>query len=263
MAIHTRKGAGSKNVSSGEKIIDTKSGFFLPRTNNDQDAFIIEECPFWTLLARSLETSIEFIAIPGDIGHEQETQEGFYFRANLIIPEGYKVVSISFYGDDGNSSLSPNLNDDFEIQEGRQSLGFVVKFIDVVSQELVEELWVLGYDDIVFQKVGFKRNLQDEVIISALELDDDECTFLSLAHDETGDADRVIIPQRRHISSHPQHIQEQHQSQVNLCGTRGTGAVMTFGDASSMLHIFDLEEDEGASRSEDEDDDFEDDMSSN
>ena len=66
----------------------------------------------------------------------------------------------------------------------------------------------------------------------------------------------------RVLNTHPKNSQSQRQSQVNLCGSRGTGGVITFG-ASTFLHMFDLEEDEDSSSSVDDDEDFEEDRSVN
>ena len=284
MAIHTRIGAGSTVSASGGKGGDTSSGFFLPRTNNEEDTSIAE-CPFWTLLARSLGSSIEFIAIPGCTSFEQDANDGFYLRANLMIPEGSEVTNIAFYGDDGNSSLSPNLSDESKVKEGRQSVGLVIKYNDSVSQEVREELLLFQYDDVIFRKVESERNTKNEIIIPATDLNTEECTFLTMSDDEENDDRNVIVPKSEltfdscrvhnfpsstlsHVNSPPityivttgRHIgtqrrsssQYQQNSQVNLCGSRGTGGVITFGQ-STFLNIFDMEEDEDNASSVDDD----------
>ena len=50
-------------------------------------------------------------------------------------------------------------------------------------------------------------------------------------------------PTGRHLSTHRINSQTQRQSQMNLCGSRGTGGVISFS-TSTNLTIFDLEEDE-------------------
>ena len=284
MAIHTRIGAGSNVSASGGKGGDTSNGFFLPRTNNEEDTSIAE-CPFWTLLARSLGSSIEFIAIPGCTSFEQDANDGFYLRANLMIPEGSEVTNIAFYGDDGNSSLSPNLSDESKVKEGRQSVGLVIKYNDSVSQEVREELLLFQYDDVIFRKVESERNTKNEIIIPATDLNTEECTFLTMSDDEENDDRNVIVPKSEltfdfcrvhnfpsstlsHVNLPPityivttgRHIgtqrrsssQYQQNSQVNLCGSRGTGGVITFGQ-STFLNIFDMEEDEDNASSVDDD----------
>ena len=194
MAIHTRIGAGSNVSASGGKGGDaSSSGFFLPRTNNEEDTSIAE-CPFWTLLARSLGSSIEFIAIPGCTSFEQDANDGFYLRANLMIPEGSEVTNIAFYGDDGNSSLSPNLSDESKVKEGRQSVGLVIKYNDSMSQEVREELLLFQYDDVIFRKVESERNAKNEIIIPATDLNSEECTFLTMSDEEENDDRNAIVP---------------------------------------------------------------------
>ena len=104
------------------------------------------------------------------------------------------MTNIVFYGDDGISSLSPDLNNDSEIKEGRQSLGLIMQCIDSVSSEIREELLVFRYVDMIFRKFDFKRNSDDEVIVSATELNKDECTFLVMLDDEKDDASSIIVP---------------------------------------------------------------------
>lgn len=251
MSIHSRIGAGSSANTGGRG--DDANGFFMPKTNNEEDASIIAECPFWMLLARSIGTTVEFIAIPGRITDwEPAANEEFYLRANLMLPESAEVTNIAFYGDNGISSLSPILNDNATVKEGRQSLGLVLALTEPVSGEVREELWVFKYDDIIFQKFSLKRNAKNEVIISAADLSKDASTDVMPSGDGEGGAGSIIIPKSRHINNHQHHAQPQRQSQVNLCGSRGTGGIVTFG-TSTFLNIFDLEEDEDNASSGDDD----------
>lgn len=188
MAIHTRIGAGP----SANTTRDDATGFFVPKTLVEGDDSI-DECPFWSLLARSLGSEVEFIVIPGGTRFEPDVNRGFYLRATLIIPEGSEVSSIAFYGDDGNSSLSPNLKNYTDVKEGRQSVGLVMNSLDPISREVREELWVVQYDDIVFQKFDCKRNSKSEVNVAATVLDRDACTFLMASDDEGNEANNVII----------------------------------------------------------------------
>jgi len=247
MSIHTRIGSGANAASSsyGAQQGET-SGYFLPRTSQEEEDETIADCPYWTLLARSLgPNQVELIAIPGSTSFGQEDgDDEFYLRSEVMIPEGYEVTNIAFYGDDGNSSLSPDLNEESKVREGRQSVGFVIKYIDTLSQEVREELWLFQYDDITFQKFKSKRNImKNEFVISATAPNEQECTFLTISNDEDNDDRHCITPKRRHICTHRRNDQVHQQSQVNLCGSRGTGGVITF-DKSTYLNIFDLEEDE-------------------
>lgn len=265
LSVHTRIGAGYFDASLGDTSIDTR-GFFLPKTNEDDPA--VEECPLWTVLARSLGTTVELIAIPGSTRFEPDAR--FYLRAIIAIPQGHEVTNIDFYGDDGNSSLSPTLDEDSDIKEGRQSVGFLVKYSDLVSQEVRTELWLFRYDDFLFKRNDFKTNVKNGVTILGAAVDERE--FIRLVSDnEECDASSIIVPKSelvafvpfealrnsgsfshtslhihipsgRLISTH-RDSQNQRRSQVKLCGSRGTGGVLTFG-APTCLNIFDLEEDE-------------------
>ena len=270
LSVHTRIGAGYSDSSSRDTSSDAR-GFFLPKTNEDDSA--VEECPFWTVLARSLGTAVELIAMPGCSRFEPDAR--FYLRAVMAMPEGHEVTNIEFYGDDGNSSLSPTLDEESEIKEGKQSVGFLVNCDDSVAQETRTELWLFRYDDILFQKFDIKANAKNEVTILATAIDERNSIRLILSDNEDCDAVSAIVPKSelvvyctiqiyvvtprapshtlflhiriplgRLISTH-QNPQNQVQSQVNLCGSRGTGGVLTtsFG-APTCLNIFDLEEDE-------------------
>jgi len=242
MATHARIGAGP-TASCLQLRNDGSSGFFVPKTK-DEDASTIERCPFWTLLARSIGATIEFIAIPDGHRCNSDSDADFYLRANLIIPEGCEVTNLVFYGDDGISSLTPNANNGSESKEGRQSLGCVLKRNDSLFGEAREELVVLGYDDMIFQKFDLTKNSAGEVTISSVGLSYEDCTYLLMMDDdEENHARNIIVPRRRLISTPGTNSRLEQQSQVNLCGSRGTGGVITFGESTS-LNIFDLEENE-------------------
>ena len=213
--------------------------------------------------------------MPGCSRFEPDTR--FYLRAVMAMPAGHEVTNIEFYGDDGNSSLSPTLDEESEIKEGRQSVGFLVNCDDSLSQETRTELWLFRYDDILFQKFDIKANVKNEVTILATTSDEIGSIRLILSDNGECDAGSAIVPKSELVVLHQSklcdtlcsfsylflliHIplgrlisihrnpQNQVQSQVNLCGSRGTGGVLTtsFG-APTCLNIFDLEEDEeGAS----------------
>ena len=68
-------------------------------------------------------------------------------------------------------------------------------------------------------------------------------------------------PSGRHLSTHRMNSQTQRQSQMNLCGSRGTGGVISFG-TSTTLTMYDLEEDEeNSSEGDDDHDGLEDELS--
>jgi hypothetical protein len=189
LSVHTRIGAGYSDFSLRDTSSDARC-FFHPKTSEDDPA--IEECPFWTVLARSLGTAVELIAIPRCSRFEPDTR--FYLRAVMVMPEGHEVTNIEFYGDDGNSSLSPSLDEDSEIKEGRQSLGFLVKCYDSVSQETRMELWLFPYDDVLFRKFDVKTNVKNSVTILGKVVNNRESIRLILSDNEECDAGRAIVP---------------------------------------------------------------------
>ena len=196
LAVHTRIGAGYSYSSSCDTSSDTR-GFFLPKTNEDDPA--VEECPLWTVFARSLGTTVELIAIPGSTRFAPDAR--FYLRAIMAMPKGHEVTNIDFYGDDGNSSLSPTLDENSEIKEGRQSVGFLVKYNDFVSQEVRTELWLFRYDDILWVRVDFKA--KNEVTILGAAVHEREVVRLAVSDNEECDAISVIVPKSELVAFAP------------------------------------------------------------
>lgn len=170
MAIHTRIGA-RRGATSGGRRHDENKGFFAPKVRTGNGESFSAESPFWTLIARSVGMVIEIIVIPS-------ASSDSYMRANLRLPEGLEVTNISFYSDNGFSSISPSTNIDAEIKEGRQSLGFTTRCKDELSSEVKEELWLINYDDMPFEKHNFMKDSEEEMIISATNLDRDCFTLL-------------------------------------------------------------------------------------
>lgn len=269
MAVHTRIGAGYFDAST---LRDTNSGFFMPKTNDVDPVALLEEIHFWTVLARSIGTTVvEFIVIPGCSRFKQDAT--FYLRAAILIPEGYEVTNIEFYSDDGNSSLSPpTIDENVDINEGRQSVSFLVKCANNNDSTLQQhtELWVFRYDDVLFWKFDFDKNMTNEVTIRATPSSDESnyMRFVMSGDEMIDDDDGVIGPKSEFelqfvcffMLNHPILIfvtfligrlittqlssqNHHHQTQVHLCGSRGTGGVLTLG-APTCLNIFDLEEDE-------------------
>ena len=60
----------------------------------------------------------EMLSVESDLFSEMTVTNG--------LPDNHTVRNIQFYGDSGNSSLSPNLDIDAMADEGRQSLGLIV-----------------------------------------------------------------------------------------------------------------------------------------
>lgn len=209
MAAHTRIGAGYFDASTSHDITSSdtsSSSFFLPKTN-DVDPVTLEEIHFWTVLARSIITTnvLELIVIPGCSRFKQDAT--FFLRAVILLPEGYEVLNIEFYSDDGNSSLSPpSIDENVDINEGRQSVSFLVKCTNNNTDSTLQqqqqqrtELWLFHYDDVQFRKYDFDKNssMTNEVTIEATP-SSDESNYMRfvISGDEMidYDDDNVIVP---------------------------------------------------------------------
>ena len=238
IAAHSRIGAGT---------CADKSGAFEPKTIQQYGTMSARN---WMVIVRSVkENVIEVIAIPGNSRPE------FYLEAKLALPDNHTVRNVQFYGDSGNSSLSPNLDIDAMANEGRQSIGLIVERKEG-SKELHEELWLFNYDEISFKKFDFELKSDKAFSIAAADFSQDQCIRLQTENTTTEDDDNVLVPKSRHIGTHQSFV-AQEQSKLNLCGSRGTAGVLSFG-ASTSLDIFDLEEDEEEdSSSESGDESFE------
>ena len=230
LAAHCRIGAGPH--ARGSKA-------FSPHTNIPDDKSFAR---YWMIIVRCVQHDfLEVIAIPGDC------QAKFYLRTGLALPGNYAVKSIEFYGDNGNSSLSPNLDIDAATNEGRQSLGLIVErkecSVDESGNEVHDELWLFKYDEISFDRIDFETNTSKEIRIAAADFSQDNCIALQAENDG------VLVTKRRHICTRQSFPTNEQTTKLNLCGPRGTAGVISYG-ASTSLDILDLEEDE-----EDEDED--------
>lgn len=265
LAAHIRIGTGPG--------ADKKGAFDPIMTHPDYSSFT----RYWMIFVRSVKADcyLEVIAIPGN------APASFYLQAGIALPDNHKVRNIVFYGDSGNSSLSPNLDTDAVTTEGRQSLGLIVERKEVLldgSEKLHEELWLFSYDNILFEKFDFASNSDKEISIAAADFSRDNCIHLQPSSESSDDSDNVLVPKSRwntycayicclvfqcfltslvhyipilgrHICTRPPTTLE--QSNLNLCGSRGTACVICFG-ASTSLDILDLEEDEEDNASDDE-----------
>eukprot|EP00984_Skeletonema_dohrnii_P013878 scaffold5807_cov114-Skeletonema_dohrnii-CCMP3373.AAC.4 len=234
LAAHSRIGAGPRA---------DKNEAFEPKMIQPNDSSLARH---WMIIVRSVQDNfIEVIAIPGNV------QPKFYLQAGLALPDNHTVRNIQFYGDSGNSSLSPNLDIDAVTNEGRQSLGLIIERQEVLSdgsEELNEELWVFKYDEIFFEKFDLGPTSDKAISIAAADFNRENCVRLQTCRTSGEDDDNVLVTKCRHICTH-QNLLIREQTKLNLCGSRGTAGVLSFG-ASTSLDILDLEEDE-----EDDEDD--------
>mmetsp|Transcript_9209 Transcript_9209/g.17790 ORF Transcript_9209/g.17790 Transcript_9209/m.17790 type:complete len:1083 (+) Transcript_9209:64-3312(+) len=253
LAIHTRRGAwSSKHNHGGIDEGITPNTFFKPHILNMNDG-MDRYRRNWMILARSLGRGeiVEVVAIPGcdaSENHKCEYFPDYYLRSSLNLPDHYEVTNIAFYGDDGNSSPHPHLDTGTPVR--RQALGLTVRHAQPTSEEgtvFDEELWIVHYDSVLFQRFESNNTVKSELAVTDCPLSAGCCASLRITHpvDERDEMETGIFfqPKRRVISTRITGDERNRASQLQLCASRGTGGVVTFG-ASTVLDIFDLEEDE-------------------
>ena len=81
----------------------------------------------------------------------------FYLTTEIVLPAGGRVLDMGFYGDDGKSNLSSGLDSGTGV-ERRQALGLLLSCQDLPSPEDSIELWLLRYDDLMFQIMQTKKD---------------------------------------------------------------------------------------------------------
>lgn len=254
IALHTRIGA-NYDEPSGE-------GYFSPQIKAGE---IRLHSPYWILVARTISLSdgdnvLEIIAIPSDVldATNEPTAGTIHvcLQAHLRIDDDCEVLSMAFYSDDGNSSLSPNLDIDAESMEGRQSLGLIVR------NGMNEELWKFQYNDILFEFCDL--DIDNKKVCIPTKTNEGYWSTLSTSADEEGESNlkskytsdhplvlfvMFLIPSNsltftgRVIGTRNSSSLSSQRTQLGVCGSRGTGGVLAFG-ASNSLEIFDMEEDE-------------------
>ena len=172
IVLHTRLGAGCDGAS-GE-------GYFSPRTRGNVSLL----SPYWIIIARTVDLhglhTLEIIAIPRHALAPTEEMvtaiKPFCLQAHLEVDNGYEVMSMGFYSDDGNSTLSPNLGIDADSSEGRQSMGLIV------TNGVHEELWKFHYDSVLFDMCNLAITKQEVMI--ATNINENNYPVLSTVGDD-------------------------------------------------------------------------------
>jgi hypothetical protein len=82
----------------------------------------------------------------------------FYLTTEIVLPGGRRVLDIAFYGDDGKSNLASAVDTE-PGRERRQALGLLLSGEQMVeSQEKPMELWVVPYDNLIYQAIAAKKD---------------------------------------------------------------------------------------------------------
>jgi hypothetical protein len=196
--IHCRQGSDCRSNSGGET-----TGCFAPRVceltllGGSNYTFA---CRNWAIVALACSSSadcnfIQLFAIPlGSKGSEDEDVDddeddfgeakgdepgvdslSFYLSTQMILPSSYTVQGMSFYGDDGMSSLSSGTDSGTGI-EGRQALGLLVARGEP-DESLTQELWIVRYDNLVYEATHRIDSCSDKLSLSAT-ISSKECKTL-------------------------------------------------------------------------------------
>jgi hypothetical protein len=159
------------------------NGFFSPQPTSVNNFF--QKSPYWVIVARTItvlddSNLLEIIAIPSAVldnvieAKATGAISPTCLQSHLRIPNDCEVLNLAFYSDDGNSSLSPNLDIDAESNEGKQSLGLLVK--QQCDNCVNEEMWKLQYDDIQFE--ASRLNITGKEICVGSNIDEVNCPIL-------------------------------------------------------------------------------------
>lgn len=183
--IHHRQGCDTGSIT------ETK-GCFNPQVcgyEEDDSAFASRN---WAIVAATSTLSaeknaIQLFAIPlgnkatdDDMEGDDEVMDddstkldniSFYLTAQIILPSHYTIQDMAFYGDDGRSSLSSDV-DSGTGTEGRQALGLLLSQGVPGAGPVTQELWILRYDDLRYEasqngdmkpdKVSLKSNIAND-----------------------------------------------------------------------------------------------------
>jgi hypothetical protein len=190
VAIHSRIGRDPGEMEGFDEEEEEPS-YFAPKVHNTSSLESSLDCRQWSIVAQAgSDSCIQLVAIPlgwkdpssidcnDDL--EDEGQDcsviPFYLTSKLILPESCRVQDLAFYSDNGKSALSSG-TDSGTGKEGRQQLGVLV-----AKQEQLE-LWLMKYDQIVWQVVPF------ESIVLDVDAVDEYCHVQPLVKKEEGGQD--------------------------------------------------------------------------
>jgi len=161
VAIHTRIGRDPGEIEGSDE--EEEPSYFAPKVHDKSSSESSLDCRQWSIVAQAgSDSCIQLVAIPlgwkdssamdpnDDLADEGQdgSEIPFYLTSKLILPESCRVQDLAFYSDNGKSALSSGT-------DGRQKLGVLV------AQQEQLELWLMKYDQIVWQVVPFESILLD------------------------------------------------------------------------------------------------------
>jgi Anaphase-promoting complex, cyclosome, subunit 4/Anaphase-promoting complex subunit 4 WD40 domain len=194
------------------------------------------------------------------------------WTVNLNLPFNHIVRDVVFFGDDGKSSIVADVGSSIGGKEGHHRLGLLVSKLNrksVARSDECVELWVLNYDDLRYkhqpmEAVGHPKDTNYAAFrCNILEPRKKNLFFYSVVpqvassshqHFEgcENDADsKNVVFARTRLMAASVDFSEDDKTQgakrtcrLFLSGSRGIGAVSCKEQASTLLQVFDLEEDE-------------------
>ena len=189
VAIHTRIGRDPVEMEGFDE--EEEPSYFAPKVRDKSSLESSLDCRQWSIVAQAgSDYCIQLVAIPlgwknppsmdsnDDLADEgQDVSEiPFYLTSKLILPESCRVQDLAFYSDNGKSALSSG-TDSGTGKEGRQKLGVLV------AQQEQMELWLMNYDQILWQVVPFESILLDADAV------DEYCHVQPLVKEKGGEQD--------------------------------------------------------------------------
>jgi hypothetical protein len=222
MALHRRFGFEDSSYM--------KDGFFQPFLHSgDASTAAIVGRRNWMLFAQSQHNDGH--ALKGEAGTNAvhlvalstgRNQEGnspsHYLTAFVQLPSrpstgsAVTVKQVSFYGDDGNSSLTvlneqSKLQDETSGSERRQRLAILVDIVEKSENTalVTEELWLVDYNNAIFrqEQIGDNEHADDAVVSILLRSPGDTCSTSTIrfgSHendDEDGNLEPGVLAAKR------------------------------------------------------------------
>ncbi len=195
-SIHTRIGAATNSIDA-ENCFDPS----VVGCNNN----IRCTSRHWIIIANTCTSTVDsksvlqISALPKDqievqgMGDFEEDNVGFqnpYYLTTFIgLPDNCQICDIVFYGDDGNSTLTSETSASNE--EGRQSLGLLLRRRGSSDDIQSEEVWLFAYDDLDFRLITLPANDLNDNLIKIQRFDTSSDVFCLLTNDAMMEEDET------------------------------------------------------------------------
>ena len=185
VVIHKRVGLGADDFV---KVSSDEVKCFSPKVLSSTNTSAVY-ARHWIITAMTSVCSnsnrdelIKIVAIPcSNIREGVSGKLPYCLTANVALPPGCTVIDMSFYGDDGSSSLTSSADIDLGGgEEGRQALGILVEqdmgnvedSIEGFSLRVIsEQLWLFQYDGLPYHWVESSHKSAGKISISREKAD--------------------------------------------------------------------------------------------